>query len=196
MSPDNVRGIGHVFPSAHMRTRYFAKPSAPRVRLSRSRRTARENLERERQIAMNTNETHQSRHRFILRTFDPTRGCPVLEALFRVADVETLRSLLGEDATADADLRYDYVLDSRQLQAITEQFEIAFDPQGLECWLSRARSIGDVPYLVHTGYELALMLDGRKPFAKFAVEYPSEPDQFPEEALFEPHMLAHKTCQG
>jgi hypothetical protein len=137
---------------------------------------------------MITDENHQPVHRFILHAIDPTLGCPVLEALLRVADVETLRTLLGADAAGDADLRHNYVLGRVRLRAITERFEVAFDPQGRECWLSRAHSIGDAPYLVHTGYELPLMLDGVKPFAKFTVEYPVEPDDFQEDALFEPHV--------
>ena len=35
-------------------------------------------------------------------------------------------------------------------------------------------SLREAPYLIHTGFELALMLEGRKPFAKFANHYPSE----------------------
>ena len=38
------------------------------------------------------------------------------------------------------------------------------------------------------GVTLFLMLEGVKPFAKFAVEYPAEADEFPEEVLFEPHV--------
>lgn len=127
-------------------------------------------------------------HRFILQAIDPALGCPVLQALFRVGDVETLRSLLGEDAAGDAELRSNYMLDPATLRAIIEQFEVAFDPEGRECWLCRARSIDDVPYLVHTGYELFLMLEGVKPFAKFTVEYPVDADDLQEDALFEPHV--------
>jgi hypothetical protein len=34
------------------------------------------------------------------------------------------------------------------------------------------QSIRLAPYLIHTGFELPLMLDGRKPFAKFSDVYP------------------------
>jgi hypothetical protein len=130
----------------------------------------------------------RSSHRFILQAIDPVLGCPVLEAMLRVADLDRLRSLLGDAAADDAELRGNYEIDPVQLQAIADMFGVAFDSGGRECWLSRAHSIRDVPYLVHTGYELALMLDGRKPFAKFIVEYPVQPDDYSEEALFEPHV--------
>lgn len=137
---------------------------------------------------MITDEAERPSHRFILHAIDPSLGCPALEAMFEVADLETLRPLLGEDAAVDEELRHTYILDLSELRAIAERFEVAFDPEGRECWLSRARSISDVPYLVHTGYELLLMLDGVKPFARFAIEYPVVGDVFQEDALFEPHV--------
>jgi hypothetical protein len=135
-----------------------------------------------------TGNAPQPQHRFILQARDPVLGCPVLEAMLRVADPEMLRPLLGEGALNDPELRHVYVLSADELRAITDRFGVAFDADERECWLSRAHSIGDVPYLVHTGYELPLMLDGVKPFAKFAFEYPTEPGEFPEDALFEPHV--------
>ena len=135
-----------------------------------------------------TRERSEPLHRFILQAIDPALGCPVLEAMLLVADLETLRALLGEDASEDAELRGTYVLDATELRTICERYGIAFDPDGRECCIARAHSISDAPYLVHTGYELLLMLDGVKPFAKFSVEYPVEPDEFPIEAQFEPHV--------
>ena len=85
-------------------------------------------------------------------------------------------------------MRAVYTLGSTELLAIDDQFGVRFEPDGRECRLARAHSVGDAPYLVHTGYELFLMLEGVKPFAKFTVEYPIEADEFPEEALFEPHV--------
>jgi hypothetical protein len=137
-------------------------------------------------VAMDTTQSRQSMHRFILQAIDPNLGCPVLETMLALPDLDRLRSLLGEAAADDPELRGAYQLASGQLHAITETFGVAFDPDGRECWLGRARSIETVPYLVHTGYELALMLDGVKPFAKFIIDYPVEPENFSEHALFEP----------
>ena len=135
-----------------------------------------------------TDEDSRSQHRFVLRALDPVLGCPVLEAMLRIVDLEMLRPLLGEGASDDAELRHAYVLSAGELRAITERFGVAFDADGRECWLARAHSIRDVPYLVHTGYELALMLDDVKPFAKFDAGYPIEPGEFTVEALFEQHV--------
>lgn len=126
-------------------------------------------------------------HRFVLQAIDPALGCPALEAMLRVADPEALRPLLGPDALEDAGLEWNYSLAPPELQAINERFGTMFDPVGRECLLSRAHAIRDVPYLVHTGYELALMLDGVKPFAKFTDEYPDGSDEITH-SLFEPHV--------
>ena len=126
-------------------------------------------------------------HRFILQAIDPVLGCSALETMLVVEDLEALRLVLGVDALDDAELRAIYTLNSSEAQAVVERFALAFDIDGRECRLSRGHSIDLCPYLVHTNYELALMLDGVKPFAKFYLEHPSEPDEWVPEALFEPH---------
>jgi len=137
---------------------------------------------------VSTSEKPETPHRFILQAIDSSLGCPVLETMLYVPNAETLRAILGEDASDDLELRAVYTLGSAELLAIDDQFGVRFEPDGRECLLARAHSIRDAPYLVHTGYELFLMLEGVKPFAKFTVEYPIEAGEFPEEALFEPHV--------
>ena len=110
--------------------------------------------------------------------------------MLRVTDLEPLRSILGEEASDDPELQAVYTLASLELDLIEKHYGTRFEPHGRECRVARAHWIRDVPYLVHTGYELFLMLEGVKPFAKFIVHYPEEPGEFPEEALFEPHVRA------
>jgi hypothetical protein len=138
--------------------------------------------------AVSAPEKPETLYRFVLEALDPNLGCPVLEMMLRITELETLRTILGEDAADDAELQAVYTLGSAELRAIADQYGVKFEPDGRECRLARAHSIRDVPYLVHTGYELFLMLEGVKPFAKFTVEYPTKADEFPEEALFEPHV--------
>ncbi len=139
---------------------------------------------------LNPPEKLETTHRFILQAIDPSLGCPVLEMMLRVDDLDRLRAILGEEASDDAELRDIYSIGRDELRAIDNQYGVRFEPDGRECRLARAHSIRDAPYLIHTGFELFLMLEGVKPFAKFAVEYPAEVDEFPEEALFEPHVQA------
>lgn len=137
---------------------------------------------------MSTPEKPDTSHRFNLQAIDSSLGCPVLEMMLLVTDLEALRSILGEDAFDDPEVQADYIIGSTELLAINDQYRVRFEPEGRECRLVRPHSIRDAPYLIHTGFELFLMLEGAKPFAKFAVEYPTEADEFPEEALFEPHV--------
>lgn len=106
---------------------------------------------------------------FVLQSKHPELGYPVAETRFKVHDLRDLKQILGEAAEDDVDLQSEYDLDEGDLDALTLKFGIAFDaslrPVSLIHWDSETR---DVPYLNHSGFELPLMLDGRKPFSKFA----------------------------
>jgi hypothetical protein len=121
--------------------------------------------------------------RFILQALDPDHGSPVLEALFLVTELEDLRALLEIDAGDDPGLEGWYTLDAAELAAITERFGIAFDPEGREVALCSWHSIRLVPYLVHTGFELPLLLEGRKQLARMSDAYP--PDRHLGEEKFD-----------
>ena len=76
------------------------------------------------------------------------------------------------------------------LHKLVDAYDIAFDPGPLEdCRISvhRAHGIDRVPYLVHTNYELLLLLDGRKKLARMGDSFP--PMQFPGEQRFD-HWVA------
>jgi hypothetical protein len=131
---------------------------------------------------------------FILEAFDRNQWCAVLQALFHVADLDSLRSVLGEAASADPELRRTYLLSDSELSDVIAKFGVAFDPARLECTdldigLFRWRHLFETPYLVHTGYELPLLLDGRKKLGRFLHTCP--PAQFDGEDRFE-----HWVAQG
>lgn len=111
---------------------------------------------------------------FVLQALDPALDCPVLEARFRADEPSRLQTIIGDPADDDPDLRNVYSLDPGQLDAITASFDVRFDAGDREVWLGPWQSIRETPYLVHTGFELPLMLEGRKPLAKFSDGYPSE----------------------
>lgn len=132
-------------------------------------------------------------HRFILQAIDPDHGCPALEAAFRISDFTELHALLREFGDADPELQGSYELDAAEWIAICDRFGIAFDPGGREVRLERFRSLRNAPYLIHTGYELALLLDGAKQFARMGEEYP--PDRHHDEDRFDRYVakgLLHK----
>jgi hypothetical protein len=135
-------------------------------------------------------------HRFILQAFDPQYGHPAFETMFLVERLEELQALLGAAADEDPELEMLYTLDSGDLDAINHRFGLAFDPGGRVTRLTKWTSIREPPYLVHTGFELVLMIDGRKPFARMSDSYP--PHQYYDEDLFDRYVaqgILHKEVQ-
>lgn len=115
--------------------------------------------------------------RFILEAFDREQWCPVLQARFDVPVLDVLRAALGAQADDDPELKHYYLLEPADLAAVVAAFDVPFDPAALpsraeEVSLYRQRGIAEVPYLVHTGYELPLLLDGRKKLARMGDTYP------------------------
>jgi hypothetical protein len=133
-------------------------------------------------------------HRFILQALDPDHGSPVLEALFLVPDLDELRALLdiGDDYPEfGTDL--DCYLDGAELAALNARFGVHFDPDGREVRLTSWHHMRLIPYLVHTGYELPLLLEGLKPFARMKDAYP--PHRHMDEDKFDSYVaqgILHK----
>jgi hypothetical protein len=111
---------------------------------------------------------------FVLQAENAVLRCPVVEARFQVADLDALRDILGDEARDDVDVDRSYPLDDDQLTVVAERFGVKLEAGGRPVLLTPWSSARDAPYLNHTGFELALMLEGRKPFAKFSDVYPSE----------------------
>jgi hypothetical protein len=135
-------------------------------------------------------------HRFILQAFDPDYGHPAFETMFLVERPEQLRALLGTAANEDPELAMVYTLDAGDLDAINRHFGLAFDPGERVTRLAKWTGIREPPYLVHTGFELVLMIDGRKPFTRMGDSYP--PHQHYDEDLFDRHVALgtlHKKVQ-
>jgi hypothetical protein len=115
---------------------------------------------------------------FILEAFDRDLWCPIAQTRFHVANIGSLRSILGATSDDDPELRHSYDLDDEDLAALTERFGVGLDRSLLESInlvvrlhrLHRLRSC--VPYLIHTECELPLLLDGRKKLARMSDAYP------------------------
>jgi hypothetical protein len=131
-----------------------------------------------------------------LQAIDVDLGCPVLEAAFDVSDLDDLRALLGSCADDDPELRCSYIIDTGELATICERFGVAFDPGDHDIRVERWHSLRAIPYLVHTRYELPLLLNGTKKFARMGDVYP--PYRHHNEELFDRYVaegLLHKEVQ-
>ncbi|WP_296387353.1 hypothetical protein [Reyranella sp.] len=112
------------------------------------------------------------RHRFILQAYHPEYACPTFETMFMVERLDELQALLGPDARSDPEIQQLYWLEPADLVALSARFGVTFDGGDRDVALRRWHSTREPPYLVHTGYELPLLLDGRKKLARFHHEYP------------------------
>jgi len=112
-------------------------------------------------------------HRFVLQAIDAALGCPILEAQFSLETIEPLVAVLGDDVreVLEGTLRK---LDASELERLSALIGFVFPCQYGEVRLVQWHKLRAVPYLIHTEFELALMLEGRKPFAAFGDAYPCD----------------------
>jgi hypothetical protein len=117
-------------------------------------------------------------HTFVLEAVDLDLWCPILAAKIEVLDLAVLRDILGEATEDDPELRKHYYdLDAADLTAIKRHFGVGLDASALgspqtRVGLFQLARQNSPPYLIHGGYELPLLLDGRKKLAKMYHEYP------------------------
>jgi len=108
---------------------------------------------------------------FILEAIDEHLLSPCLATRFRTADLAKLKSTLAIDDDDDPSFDKVYSLSPREALALCNAFSLEFDCGSREVVLFKdcvrwSRS----PYLFHTGYELPLLLDGRKKLAFFTFD--------------------------
>jgi hypothetical protein len=106
--------------------------------------------------------------RFILEAFDHDLLYPWLAQRFETSDIKSLRQVLHLDNNEDRNLDCQYFLTPRQTDELCAAFDFKFSHGDREVILLRERPkkfASKVPYLLHGGYELALMIQHRKPFA-------------------------------
>ncbi|MDB5709481.1 MAG: hypothetical protein JWL96_1551 [Sphingomonas bacterium] len=104
-----------------------------------------------------------------------------------VRDIDALARMIGAEDEASLDHYHEISLSEQA--AIGALCLPPFSPDPIFSMIGPWSPLNDVPYLVHTGFELPLMLDGRKPFAAFSDAYPSKwfDDYL---APFEPHVTS------
>jgi hypothetical protein len=129
-------------------------------------------------------------NRYVLEAIDPATASIALEARFEVKTRSELRLLLDmpDDELTD---HASYDLKPFLVAKIVSYYGLSFEPGSMPVKLHPWHPIYDLPYKVHTGRELAMMLAGTKPLAVFSDAYPKHHDfdNIPERE-FEPHVRA------
>lgn len=105
---------------------------------------------------------------FILEAIDEHLLNPCLATRFRTADLAKIKSVLAIDDQDDPLLEKTYSLLPDEAHALCGAFDLQFDCGNRDVFLFKDRFLwANSPYLFHTGYELPLLLDGRKKLAFF-----------------------------
>ncbi|MBE1503815.1 hypothetical protein [Rhizobium viscosum] len=104
---------------------------------------------------------------FLLKFLSPETGCSAHEMRFE-APMEVVAAILDVETPELAE--HLFYLEIGELDALSSMLGLPFPEPDGGVVLTRPQWIDSVPYLVHTNFELALMLDGHKPFAMFSDE--------------------------
>ncbi|MGN8139179.1 hypothetical protein ACTJLC_31325 [Paraburkholderia sp. 22099] len=110
--------------------------------------------------------------KFILEIIDTNTACPAKSFAIELPDPSVLSSLLGDE---DFEAHCVYELDAHDTAKISSHFGFPTG-ESVSAILRPSDWLDELPYQIHTNRELALMLDGAKPFAAFCEEYPALTD--------------------
>ncbi len=113
---------------------------------------------------------------FVLQGFDAVTDTVCVEWRVNIGNVNQLRSVLAPDSDGDPDLKCLYYgLSDSDMRKIGKLCRPSIVPHVIFTGIRRPNVASDaIPYLIHTNFELPLMLEGRKPLAVFVHSYPSE----------------------
>lgn len=113
---------------------------------------------------------------FVLQGYDPVTKTVCVEWRVRISHVEQLKEIIGPDCADDVDLKCTYQdFPRRDMRRIGKLCLPPIVPdRGCNAVSRPSKGFDHVPYMVHTNFELPLMLEGRKPLAVFGDAYPSE----------------------
>jgi hypothetical protein len=104
--------------------------------------------------------------RFVLEAIDDETECVTSEIGFDVDDTAELYRLIGASA-AEFDARGQCELQQSEIGQLVARYKLAFAPATRLVRIRHRCPLDDLPYTIHTGRELVLMLEGSKPLAYF-----------------------------
>ena len=132
--------------------------------------------------------TAASETRYVLEAIDPSTASISHEVSFTIKDLSELLGVLEwtEDGFKAGST---YYLDAASVAQLKHYYSLIFNDDGFECTLRSWYPGDELPYKVHTGRELAMMLAKTKPLAVFTDDYPEHHDlAIIPEPEFEPHV--------
>jgi hypothetical protein len=129
-------------------------------------------------------------NRYILEAIDPVTASISHEVSFTIKDLPGLLAAL-ELAKEDFKPGWTFYPDAATVARLKHHYNLNFTDDGFECALRPWHPNDDLPYKIHTGRELAMMLAGVKPLAAFIDDNSNiHSESTIPEKQFEPHVRA------
>lgn len=130
------------------------------------------------------NEFDVVSRKFVLESIDPETDCIVGVTVFETTDVAGLAEIVdpGENEIHPG---YGFYLEPEQVEKIADRFRAKIETTGVEVQLRSWDPMDELPYPIHTGRELAMMLTGSKPLSVFCDYFPFE---FIPASYFDPYV--------
>ena len=122
-----------------------------------------------------------------LRSIDPSTECTVETRLFSLFDVKDLSDIIDVDEE-DNNLEFSYELEPAEVFEICKRFSLSDFDHSFPVELSPAHPVDELPYVIHTGRELRMMIAGVKPLASFSESLPRHGVYRIPEHLFDPYV--------
>lgn len=120
--------------------------------------------------------------KFFLQVIDEHTDCPIHEEEFLVDDIKKLSRLVDP---IDPDLKFHHDLPRQVADRIIQDFRVSLNADGRPVRLRPEHAHDELPYKVHTGRELLLMLQGLKPLSVFLHRADEEPSH---KQFFDPYV--------
>ncbi|MEN9865903.1 MAG: hypothetical protein RL748_1493 [Pseudomonadota bacterium] len=124
---------------------------------------------------MNNSNSSNDNRQFVIEFLDLESGCLKSSYKFSTNDISSLCAIIDPDVS-DIPNGLVYDLDETDLAKLACEFKIVLNEEDAinsPCSLRAWRLTDGLPYEIHTGRELKMMLSGKKPLAVFSEYWPN-----------------------
>jgi hypothetical protein len=126
----------------------------------------------------------------IIEEIDGRTNCIEKSFNFDPKDIEELEALLDIEFSEDPNIEYEYNMSDSDVKSLSKFYNLGIVPKSGAYKLRSRAPFDNLPYTLHTGRELSLMLSGVKPMSYF-VYHEGDESRDPVEEAFERFAPSH-----
>ena len=104
----------------------------------------------------------------VLEEIDPETDCIENSFEIEIENISEIEKLMHISFEEDFDVYYEYNIDDLAVIALKKHFNIQKTSRNLPGRIRKRNKFDSLPYLIHDGRELSLMIAGQKPLSYFA----------------------------